>query len=80
MLYVVGGAFSLLAFTVLVLFGPLLTELAEQHLHRIAQFARMTVVVRFGFTSALLLATLTAAYYWLRQESGDRSTLLPASR
>ena len=65
MLYVVGGAFSLLAFTVLVLFGPLLTELAEQHLHRIAQFAPMTGVVRFAFTSVLLLATLTAAHYWL---------------
>jgi len=65
MLYVVGGAFSLLAFTVLVLFGPLLTELAEQHLHRIAQFAPMSAVVRFAFTSVLLLATLTAAHYWL---------------
>jgi membrane protein len=65
MLYVVGGAFSLLAFTLLVLLGPLLTELAERHLHWIAPYASMTVAVRFVLTSVLLLATLTAAHYWL---------------
>ncbi len=65
MVYVVGCAIALLAFSVLVILGPIFTAVAERHLPWLTRFVAIMDLGRFSVASILLATTLVAAHYWL---------------
>lgn len=64
-LYVIGSAIALLAFSVLVVFGPLIVAAATHYLAWFEQFALIVTVARFTVATVVLAMTLFIVHYWL---------------
>ena len=63
MVYVVGCAIAMLAFTVLVILGPIFTAVAERHLPWLIRFVAIMDLGRLSVANILLATTLVAAHY-----------------
>lgn len=64
-LYVVGSAVALLALSVLVVLGPLITDAAARYLDWFAPFEQMVTLARYGVATLILALTLFAIHAWL---------------
>ena len=64
-LYVIGSAIALLAFSVLIVFGPLIVAAATRYLAWFGQFALIVTVARFSVAAVVLAMTLFIVHYWL---------------
>lgn len=63
--YVLGSAVALLALAVLVVLGPLITDVAAHYFAWFEPFQAMVTVARFAIATVVLAATLFAIHNWL---------------
>lgn len=63
--YVLGAAVALLALSVLVVLGPLLTDVAAHYFAWFAPFQTMVTLARFGLATLVLGVTLIGIHLWL---------------
>lgn len=63
--YVLGSAIALLALSVLVVFGPLITEAATHYLAWFEPFQAVATIARFAVATIVLAVTLFAIHNWL---------------
>jgi membrane protein len=64
-LYVIGSAVALLALSVLVVLGPLITDAAARYLDWFEPFESMVTLARYGLATLILALTLFAIHAWL---------------
>lgn len=63
--YVVGSAAALLALSVLVVLGPLITDAAARYFDWFAPFETMVTLARYGVATLILALTLLSVHAWL---------------
>ncbi|WP_246659998.1 MULTISPECIES: YihY/virulence factor BrkB family protein [Methylosinus] len=63
--YVIGSAAALLALSVLVVLGPLITDAAARYFDWFAPFETMVTLARYGVATLILALTLLSVHAWL---------------